>query len=48
MADFGVWVMTSVVLAAGLSLIVAGAMIYSVLEIVHERLAFWERMRSRD
>lgn len=45
MTDFGFWFVFPALLATLLTVVVAGAMIYSLCEIIGERMIFWERTR---
>ena len=42
-----IWFLTSVALASALTIVVTAAMIYSVYEIVGERIAFWQRRQGK-
>jgi hypothetical protein len=46
MADLGLWFVIPAVLATLLTAVVAGAMIYSLCEIIGERVIFWQRTRQ--
>ena len=43
MTGDSIWIFTTMALASALTLVVTGAMLYSVYEIVGERMAFWDR-----
>lgn len=45
MVDFSLWFLVPVMLATLLTFVVAGAMIYSVCEIIGERMLFLQRTR---
>lgn len=45
MHDIGFWFLIPAILATLLTLVVTGAMIYALHEIINERMTFWQRSR---